>query len=181
LKCKTNIFRTLEANKRDIAAKAKGFVTIKTAWDGLAVCIVSNDSDAVGMIYRDVTKRLVSCLNGDGSTGRLLYEFANSGSGRFGIPSSRSGVVKQRSIFDADRDVWMHLVEIPPLLYAARKNALNICLQNIRIRYTQTQILRVSNYCAPYALVFGLDIIKVGHARLDVVRLIEDHKMDMRG
>jgi hypothetical protein len=177
LKRKLNILGTLEASKWDIVAKAKGFVTIKTGSDGLAVCIVSNDNDGVGIIYREVTKLLVSCLYGDGSTGRLLYELAKSGTGRYMIPSSPSGLVKQRSIFDADGDVWMHLVEIPYLLYKTKKDELNIWLRNIRSRYPQTQIhLGVSKYCAPYALVYGLDIIKVVHARLEVIRLVDAHK-----
>lgn len=140
LKCKKDLLGTLEASKPDIVAKAKGFIATKTAPDGLAICIVSKDGAAVGIINREVTKLLVSCLDDDGSAGRLLFELAKSGSGSYRIPNSPTGAVKQRSIFDANREVWMHLVEVPSVLYEARKDGLSFGLQNIRKCYAPTQI-----------------------------------------
>ena len=174
----------LEDKKRDIEEKLNGNITINFNAEGLEISIAfhsavdeNKERDYVAVFNSEVANLLTSYLNDSQSNGRLLFELAKHSSGKYKLPISSSGGIVRQSLAVDQGHVWMYLVEIPLTVSEDAKTTVDSMLSKISARYYGIYIyMAVPCLCNNYVLIYGKDPIKVGLAKMDVVRLIEAHE-----
>lgn len=179
----TFLFNTpdlLNNSKLDIEKKVNCPIQIGIRTNSVSISITSTAKDqvsrtqSVARFKKLIQKLLLTFLNDEKSSGRLLFDLAKTASGSYRIQHAKSGAVRQQSIVDQDGLVWMQLVELPFEMYKEKKCALDADIE--RVRHCKTPVfIGDSSLCDPYVLVYGYDIDKVTRATTATNNIIVSH------